>query len=56
MHPKIVFLSGARMCASRVSNLCWRLCFHSCLPVSSVGHSGGLALFWEDSIKAHLLS
>lgn len=56
LHAKIVFLSDTRMSASRVSNLRWRLGFRNCLPVSSSGLSGGLALFWDDSIKVNLLS
>ncbi|CAN6299204.1 unnamed protein product [Urochloa humidicola] len=56
LKPKIVFLSDTRMCASRVSSLRWRIGLRNCLPVSSVGLSGGLALFWDESIIITLLS
>ncbi|CAN6204103.1 unnamed protein product [Urochloa humidicola] len=55
-HPKIVFLSETRMCANRSINLRWRLGLRNCLDVDSDGLSGGLALFWDDSIEVSLLS
>lgn len=56
LHPKLVFLSETRMSASRVSNLRWRLGFRNCISVSSDGMSGGLALFWDESVTVSLLS
>jgi hypothetical protein len=44
------------MCDNRSSNLHWRLGLRTCLAVSSDGLSGGLALFWDDSISVSLLS
>lgn len=55
-HPKLIFLSETRMCANRVSNLKWRLGLRNCLPVGSVGLSGSLALFRDESINVTLLS
>jgi hypothetical protein len=55
-HPKIVFISDTRMSGSRVSNLRWSLGLRHCLSVDSVGLSGGLALFWDESINVTLLS
>lgn len=44
------------MCASRSKNLCFRLGFRNWLSISSNGLSGGLALYWDDSIKVSLLA
>jgi hypothetical protein len=55
-HPSIVFLCEPRVSDSRVRNLKWRLGFRNCLAVSSVGLSGGLALFWDVSFDVSLLS
>lgn len=44
------------MSASRASNLKWRLGLCNSLAVSSDGLSGGLALFWYESISVSLLS
>jgi hypothetical protein len=55
-HPKFVFISDTRMSGSRVSNLRWSLGLRYCLPVDSVGLSGDLALFWDESINVTLLS
>ncbi|CAO2034704.1 unnamed protein product [Urochloa humidicola] len=55
-RSKIVFLSETRMCANRVSNLRWRLGLRNCLSVGSTGLSGGLCLFWDESISVNLLS
>jgi hypothetical protein len=43
------------MCASRARNISWRLGFRHSLAVSSVGLSGGLVLFWDESINVTLL-
>jgi hypothetical protein len=55
-HPKLVFISKTRMLGSRVSNLRWSIGLRNCLSVDSVGLSGGLALFWDESINVTLLS
>lgn len=45
-HPSLLFLSETKMRDNRVRNLLWSLGFYGCFAVSSVGNSGGLALFW----------
>lgn len=50
-HPKIVFLSDTRMSDSRSRNLRFKLGYRN-----SLGISGGLVLFWGESIKLSLLS
>lgn len=55
-NPKLVFLSETRMSDNRVCYLRWRLGLRNCLAVSSVGLSGGIALFWDESINVSLLS
>lgn len=45
-HPSLMFLSETKMRDNRVRNLLWSLGFYGCFAVSSVGNSGGLALFW----------
>jgi hypothetical protein len=39
----------------RVANLRWRLGLKNCIAVDSDGRSGGLALFWHESIEVNLL-
>ncbi|PUZ51225.1 hypothetical protein GQ55_6G164300 [Panicum hallii var. hallii] len=56
LHPKIVFLCETRASSSRVSNLKWRLGLRNSLAVSSHGLSGGLGLFWDESLDVFLLS
>lgn len=54
-HPKIVFLSKIRMSEGRSRNLRFKLGFRNSLAISINGLSGGLALFWDESIKLSLL-
>ena len=53
--PKLVFLSETRMHTSRARNLSWCLGLSRSLAISSVGLSGGLVLFWDESINVTLL-
>ncbi|CAN6234585.1 unnamed protein product [Urochloa humidicola] len=55
-RPKLVFLSETRMSSNRSSNFRWRLGLRHSLAVSSDGLSGGLVLFWDESINVTLLS
>jgi hypothetical protein len=54
--PKIVFLSETRHHKDRVSNLRFRLGLNKSFIVDGVGKGGGIALFWDDSIKIDILS
>lgn len=42
--------------ANRVRNLLWRLGLRHCLAKDSFGFSGGVALFWDESVDVSLLS
>ena len=55
-HPKLVFLSEIRMSASRSKNLRWKIGLKHSLAVDSDGLSGGIVLFWDESISVSLLS
>jgi len=55
-HPKLVFLSETRMSASRSKNLQWKIGLKHSLAVDSDGLSGGIVLFWDESISVSLLS
>jgi len=55
-HPKLVFLSETRMSASRSKNLRWKIGLKHSLAVDSDGLSGGIVLFWDESISVSLLS
>jgi hypothetical protein len=54
--PNLVFLSETRQHNDRVSNLRFRLGLNKSFVVDSVGKGGGLALFWDDTIKIDILS
>jgi hypothetical protein len=54
--PKIVFNSETRQQRDRVNNLMFRLCFSNCFVVDGVGKGGGLALYWDESIKLDIVS
>jgi hypothetical protein len=54
--PNIVFLSETRQHKDRVSNLRFRLGLNTSFVVDDVGKGGGLALFWDDTIKIDILS
>ena len=55
-NPKLVFLSETRQSEERIKNLWWRLGLKGCLARSSVGLSGGIALFWEENLNVKLLT
>jgi hypothetical protein len=38
-----------------MKNLKWRLGLKNCIAVDSDGNSGGLALYWDESISVTLL-
>ncbi|PNT64024.1 hypothetical protein BRADI_4g23647v3 [Brachypodium distachyon] len=53
-HPKLVFLCETRQSEEDVKKLRWRLGLRGCEAVSSEGYSGGLALFWDESIQVQI--
>jgi hypothetical protein len=54
--PKLVFLLETQQQKDRVSNLIYRLGFNKCFVVYGEGKGGGLALFWDESIKVEIFS
>ena len=54
-HPKLVFLLETRQSEQRMKNLRWRIGLKGCLAVGSDGNSGGIALFWDESISVKLI-
>ena len=54
--PKLVFLSETRQSEAQIRNLRWRLRLKGCLARSSGGKSGGIALFWEESLVVNLVT
>lgn len=50
-----VFLCETRNSESRAANLRWRLGLRNCIAVDSDGRSGGLALFWHESVDVNLI-
>jgi hypothetical protein len=54
-NPKLVFLSETRQTEKQSKNLRWRLGLKGCLAVGSERRSGGIALFWDESIAVTLL-
>jgi hypothetical protein len=53
--PSLLFLCETRNSEVRVSNLRWRLGLKNCIEVDSDGRSGGLALFWHESVEVDLI-
>jgi hypothetical protein len=53
--PSLVFLCETRVSGSRVANLRWRLGLKNCITFDSDGRSGGLALFWRESVEVNLI-
>jgi hypothetical protein len=51
----MVFLMETHRSAQRAMNLRWRLSLKNSVGVDSVGHSGGLVLFWHESLEVILL-
>ena len=55
-HPKLVFLLETRQSSEqRMKNLRWTIGLKGCLAVGSDGNSGGIALFWDESISVKLI-
>jgi hypothetical protein len=50
-----VFISETKQQKERVSNISFRISMSHSFVVYGVGKGGGLALFWDDSIKAHII-
>ena len=55
-NPKLVFLSETRQSEERMHNLRWRLGLKGCLARSCMGRSGGIALFWDESLLVNLIT
>jgi hypothetical protein len=53
--PKLVFLSETGQSEERMKNLRWRIGLKGCLSVGNDGNSGGIALFWDESISVKLI-
>jgi hypothetical protein len=50
-----VFISETRQESDHVRNLRFRAGLNNCFVVESAGKGGGLALFWDDSIKFDII-
>ena len=55
-NPKLVFLSETRQSEDQMRSLRWRLGLKGCLARRCVGRSGGIALFWEESLLVDLIT
>jgi hypothetical protein len=55
-YPKIVFISATRQKRDHVRNLRFRVGLNNCFVIDNAGKGGGLALFWDDSIKLDIIS
>uniref|UniRef100_A0A453EDJ8 Endonuclease/exonuclease/phosphatase domain-containing protein n=1 Tax=Aegilops tauschii subsp. strangulata TaxID=200361 RepID=A0A453EDJ8_AEGTS len=53
--PKLVFLRETRQASEKVEKLKWRLGMRGFCGVGSDGLSGGLALFWDESLQVTVL-
>jgi hypothetical protein len=56
LSPKIVFISETRQQSNRVRNIKGRLALNNCFLVNGRGKGGGLALYWDNSIKLNIVS
>jgi hypothetical protein len=56
LSPKIVFISETRQQSNRVRNIKGRLASDNCFLVDGRGKGGGLALYWDNSIKLNIVS
>jgi hypothetical protein len=56
LSPKIVFISETRHQSNRVRNIKGRLALDNCFLVNGRGKGGGLALYWDNSIKLNIVS
>ncbi|KAL9678625.1 hypothetical protein QQ045_016473 [Rhodiola kirilowii] len=54
LSPQIVGMLETKMKATVVEGLKFRLGFHNCFGVDCWGRSGGLALFWYDSVNVEI--
>ena len=52
--PALVFVSETKIDGRRVADIASRLGFAGCMPVSSNGLSGGLALFWSKEVDVEV--
>lgn len=54
-HPKLVFLCETRQAAVKVERIKWRLGLRGFRGVDPEGRSGGLGLFWDESLQVTVL-
>jgi hypothetical protein len=53
---QLVFISKTKMPGSIVGNLRWSFGLCNCLSIDSTSLSGGLALYWDESINVTIIS
>ncbi|CAM8924024.1 unnamed protein product [Rhodiola kirilowii] len=56
LSPQIVCLIETKKQAAELEGTKFKLGFHCCFGVSSKGRSGGLAMFWGDSVNVEIKS
>ena len=54
-NPKLVFLCETRQPVGKVEKIKWRLVLRGFKGVDSEGKSGGLGLFWDESLQVTVL-
>lgn len=54
--PRLLFLCETKARQQKMKNLCNLLAFDHVLTVDAIGRSGGLALFWKNTIDVQLIS
>lgn len=54
-NPLFLFISESRICRETVNCIKTRLNFDQCFNVNPIGTSGGIVLFWKESMKFNIL-
>ncbi|OMO59710.1 reverse transcriptase [Corchorus capsularis] len=55
-RPNVVFLMETKLPDFKLDSIRRRCKMHACFGVSATGRSGGLAMFWDDSVDLQLIS